>query len=105
MFWSAVSGPLTEGTHDYQFVEFLVKVLSDSRATKSFFADQCMSETVSGGLASIYTGVQRLKPGAASVNACRDKKNAAEDLLGCAPPRLLAPHNPTMQLHTCMYLS
>lgn len=82
----AVSGPFTEGTQEYAFVEFLVKVLGDPAATKAFFADQCASAAVSGALSPLYAGLQRLPPGASSVTACRDKGNGAEDLLACAPP-------------------
>lgn len=77
-----VSGPFKEGTVEYQFVDFLVKVLSDGEAAKRFFEDQCATAPVTGELAALYTGVQRLTPGAETVNACRDNANAAEDLLG-----------------------
>ena len=94
--WCAVSGPLTEGTHEYEFVEFLVKVLENPAVAKVFFADQCASAAVSGSLATLYAGLQRFTPGAASVNACRDKGNGAEDLLACAPP-----HCPTTAALHC----
>lgn len=101
--WCAVSGPLAEGTYEHQFVEFLVKVLEDPAITKRFFAEQCTSAPVSGGLASLYTGVQRLKPGAASVNACRDNGNAAEDLLACASLCMCHCHALAPIRFTCPY--